>query len=164
MTRHVPHRLFRRLRDANGTSLLETAIILPLLLLLTFSVIDFGALFYVYLALENGVSQATRYGVTGNLMDDPLNPGTKLDRDSSIKLAMRNAAPTLTIADSAFVFTNMPAAGGGWVAGSGGPSDIEKVTIVYTWKFFNPMLSAFFTNGQMVLTVDSVMKNEGSFQ
>ena len=164
MTRHLSHRIVRRLGDAKGTSLLETAIILPLLLLLTFSIIDFGALFYVYLALENGASQATRYGVTGNLMDDPLNPGTKLDRDSSIKLAMRNAAPTLTIADSAFTFTHMPAAGGGWTGGSGGPSDIEKVTIVYTWNFFNPMMAAFFTNGQMVLKVDSVMKNEGSFQ
>ena len=45
--------------------MLEAAIITPLLLLLTFSIVDFGALFYVYLALENGVSQATRYGVTG---------------------------------------------------------------------------------------------------
>jgi hypothetical protein len=38
------------------------------------------------------------------------------------------------------------------------------VTVSYTWKFFNPMMSAFFTNGQMVITVDSVMKNEGSFK
>ena len=162
MTRHLSHRIVKRLRDTSGTSLLETAIILPLLLLLTFSIVDFGALFYVYLALENGASQATRYAVTGNLMDDPLNPGTKLTRDSSIKLAMRNATPTLTIADSAFTFSRL--SGGAWVAGSGGPSDIEKVTIGYTWKFFNPMMSAFFTNGRMVLTVDSVMKNEGSFQ
>jgi hypothetical protein len=164
MTRHLSHRISKWLGDTRGTSLLETAIILPLLLLLTFSIIDFGALFYVYLALENGASQATRYGVTGNLMDDPLNPGTKLTRDASIKLAMQQATPTLTIADSAFTFTHMPAGGGGWTGGSGGPTDIEKVTIVYTWNFFNPMMTAFFTGGKMVLTVDSVMKNEGSFQ
>ena len=48
-------------------------------------------MFYVYLALENGVSQATRYGVTGNLKDDPANPGTALNRVDSIKLAMRQA-------------------------------------------------------------------------
>ena len=64
----------RRLRDTAGTSMLEAAIITPLLLLLTLSIVDFGALFYVYLALENGVSQATRYGVTGNVMDDPCIP------------------------------------------------------------------------------------------
>jgi Flp pilus assembly protein TadG len=162
MTRYLWPRILRRLRDTSGTSIVEAAIITPLLLLLTFSIIDFGALFYVYLALENGASQATRYGVTGNLMDDPLHPGVKLDRDSSIRLAMRNATPTLTIDDSAFTFSTLRA--GAWVPGSGGPSDIEKVTVVYTWSFFNPMMGAFFTNNRMVLSVDSVMKNEGSFQ
>ena len=81
---------------------LEAAIITPLLLLLTFSIVDFGALFYVYLALENGVSQATRFGVTGNLMDDPTHPGTRCRATDSIKTAMRQATPTLTIPDSAF--------------------------------------------------------------
>ena len=37
----------RRLRDTAGTSIVEAAIITPLLLLLTFSIVDFGALFYV---------------------------------------------------------------------------------------------------------------------
>ena len=44
---------------------MEAAIITPLLLLLTFSIVDFAAIFYAYLALEHGVSQATRYAVTG---------------------------------------------------------------------------------------------------
>ena len=32
---------------------------------------EFAAMFYVYLALENGVSQATRYGVTGQTEGRP---------------------------------------------------------------------------------------------
>jgi Flp pilus assembly protein TadG len=164
MTSYLSPRLRARLRDDSGNALIENAIILPLLLLLTFSVIDFGLVFYAYLALENGASQATRLGVTGNVLDDPLNPGTKLSRDASIKLAMRNATPTLTIDDTMFAFHSMPAAGGAWTNGSGGPTDIEKVTISYTWKFFNPVMSAFFTNRQMLIQVDSVMKNEGSFK
>ena len=66
--------MLARARDTRGTNLLEAAIMTPLLVMLTFSIVDFGALFYVYLALENGVSQATRYGVTGNVMPDPSNP------------------------------------------------------------------------------------------
>ena len=80
MRRETLHRAVRRLRDATGSNMVEAAIITPLLLLLTFAVMDFGGLFYAYLALENGVSQATRYGVTGNTMDDPANPGTPLSR------------------------------------------------------------------------------------
>ena len=66
-------RVVKRLGDAKGTALIEAALITPLFLLLTFSIVDFGALFYAYLALENGVSLASRYGVTGQTMDDPLN-------------------------------------------------------------------------------------------
>ena len=60
------------------------ALVLPLLFLLTFSIVDFASLFYVYLALENGVSQAARFGVTGNVTGE-------LTREDSIREAMRDA-------------------------------------------------------------------------
>src|ERR1017187_1318279 len=132
MTRHAPHRLFSRLRDTAGSNLLEAAIITPLLLLLTLAVVDFASLFYVYLALENGVSQATRYAVTGNLMDDPLHPGTPLSREDSIKLAMRQATPSLTIDDSAFTFSHLPAGAGPWAGGTGGATRHETIAVPYT--------------------------------
>jgi Flp pilus assembly protein TadG len=164
MTRHFSHRVFTRLSDCKGANLIEAALILPMLLLLSISIADFGTLFYLHLALENGVSQATRYAVTGQLMDDPLNPGTKLSRVDSIKLAMRQATPTLTISDSAFTFTHQSPGAGTWLAGTGGPGDIGKVEIGYTWKFLNPLLWPFFTNGQIILAADSAMKNESKFQ
>ena len=143
--------------------MVEAAIITPLVLLLTFAIADFGGLFYAWLALENGVSQATRFAITGNAMDDPANPGTPLSRADSIKLAMRQATPTLTIADGEFTFSHQ-SPGGPWVSGTGGPSDIEKVQIDHTWTFFEPLLRPFFTNGQINLRVDSAMKNESRFQ
>ncbi len=163
--RPTPARGFvARLRDTAGTSIVEAAVLTPLLLLLTFSIADFGALFYVYLALENGVAQASRYGVTGNLMDDPAHPGTPLSRTDSMKTAMRQATPTLTINDSAFSFSFMAPGAAGWTGGTGGPGDIEKVTVDYTWTLMTPLLRPFFTNGQIHLTVDSAMKNEARFQ
>jgi Flp pilus assembly protein TadG len=156
-------RLLRRLRGCDGSNLVEAALITPLLLLLTFAIVDFSAIFYVYLALENGVSQATRFAVTGNQADDPNNPGTPLSRQDSIKLAMRQATPTLTITDAEFTFSHMTIGGAGWVAGVGGPNDIEKVTIDYPWNIMTPLLRPFFTGGQIVLEVDSAMKNEGRF-
>jgi Flp pilus assembly protein TadG len=154
--------VLRRIRETNGSTMMEAAIITPLLLLLTFSIVDFGAIFYVYLALENGVSQATRYGVTGGVKDDPDNPGTPLDRAGSVRLAMRQATPTLTIPDSAFTFAHRPStAVGVWTPGPGGPTEVDKVTINYTWNLFCPLLWPFFPNGEIRLKVDSVMKNEG---
>ena len=76
----------------------------PLLLLLTFSIVDFACLFYVYLALENGASQATRYAVTGQVQ-------AGMTREQSIKAAMRTATPTLTLDDGMFSFSHLPPGG-----------------------------------------------------
>jgi hypothetical protein len=113
-------------------------------------------MFYAYLALENGVSQATRFGITG------ATTGT-LSRQDSIKAAMRDATPTLTLADSAFTFNYMPQGGSAWLSGPGGPGDLEKVTVNYTWDFMTPLIRPFFTNGQLQIQVSSAMKNEGLF-
>src|SRR5687768_13452864 len=91
-------RLGRRLKDAKGSNIVEMALVLPLLFLLTFSIVDFASMFYVYLALENGVSQAARYSVTGNVLAGKT-------RDESIREAMRSATPSLTIEDDAFTFS-----------------------------------------------------------
>jgi len=155
---------FRRLKDATGATLLEAAIITPLLLLLTFSIADFGGLFYVYLALENGVSQATRQAITGNSVDDPSNPGTPLSRSGAIKAAMRSATPTLNIPDGAFSFEHMPVGGTSWLGGTVGPGEIEKVTITYNWPLMTPLLKPFFAGGQLTMKVESMMKNERRFQ
>lgn len=154
----------RFIRDARGNNLVEAAIITPLLLFLTFSIIDFAGLFYAYLALENGVSQATRFAVTGNVLDDPDNPGATLSRRDSILRAMRNATPTLTIPDEAVRFSHMPPGGATWVHGPGGPLDIEKVTVEYEWSMLSPVLRPLFDSGTITLVVESAMKNEGRFE
>ncbi len=158
MARLISRRFFGRLRSTRGATLVEAAVITPLLLLITFSIVDFGSLFYCYLALENGVSQATRFAVTGNVLSDPS--GTALDRAGTIMAAMRQATPTLNIPDSAFTFQHMPVGGSSFVAGVGGANDIEKVTVDYTWQLLTPVLRPFFTNGQLHFTVSSMMKNE----
>jgi hypothetical protein len=151
----------RRLSDSKGANLVEAAIITPLLLLLTLAIVDFSAMFYCYLALEHGVSQATRYAVTGQQMSSG---GSPIGREASIKTAMRTATPTLTIPDSAFSFSFMPANGASWSAGIGGPSDVGRVTINYTWRFMTPLVRPFFAGGQVNLRVQSTMKNEAVFQ
>jgi Flp pilus assembly protein TadG len=154
-------RNIRRLSDARGANLVEAAIITPLLLLLTLGIVDFSAMFYSYLALEHGVSQATRYAVTGQQMSTG---GAPIGREASIKAAMRDSTPTLTIPDAAFSFSFMPLNGTSWSSGLGGPNDVGRVTVTYTWNFMTPLVRPFFTNGQVNLRVQSTMKNEVAFQ
>jgi Flp pilus assembly protein TadG len=146
----------RLIRNCRGATLIEAAIMTPLLLLLTFSIVDFAGLFYVYLALENGASQATRYAVTGQVI-------TGQTREESIKAAMRAATPTLTIGDGMFSFSHLPPGGSTWLSGTGAEGDIGKVTITYPWNLMTPLIRPFFTNGQLVIRVESAMKNERRF-
>jgi Flp pilus assembly protein TadG len=157
MTRYLylSRRVFKRLSDSKGANLLEAAIITPLLLLVSLAIVDFGALLYVHLALQNGVSQASRYGVTGNV-------SAGLSREDSIRQAMRQNTPNLTLNDAAFTFSHL--SGGAWVGGTGAPNDIEKVTVVYNWQVMTPLIRPFFTNGEINFRVESSMKNESKFQ
>ena len=152
MTRLLRRRL-ARLGDDRGTNLIEAAILTPLLLFVTFAIVEFGMLFFIYLTLENGVSQATRYAVTGQMV-------AGMDREQSIRHAMRTASPTLTLPDGAFEFSHLPAAGGGWTPGTGGPSEIGRVTVNYTWTFFTPLVRVLFADGRINLVVESAMMNE----
>jgi len=156
MTRMLSPRVVRRLRDSGGQSLLEAAFITPLLLLLTFAIVDFSAMLYVHLALQNGVAQASRFGVTGQTSGG-------MSREDSIRAAMRNSTPTLTLGDGAFVFSNLPPGSGVWAPGTGGAGAIDKVTVNYTWQLMTPVLRPFFPSGEMRFTVESIMKNERVF-
>ena len=131
MKRHCTSRLVRRLKESRGANIVEMAIVMPLLFLLTFSIVDFGSIFYAYLALENGVSQAARYGVTGNTLAGKT-------REESIREAMREATPRITIEDGAFAFSHMVPGGVSWQAGSGNPGDVSKVQVTHSWPNITP--------------------------
>ena len=151
------------IRDARGNNLVEAAIITPLMVFLTFSIIDFATVLYAYLALENGVSQATRFAVTGNLLDDPDAPGAKLSRRDSIITTMRNATPTLTIDDDAFTFSHLAPGSTTWLPGSGEPTEISRVRVTYNWELMTPFIREFFESGMITVNVESAMLNEPRF-
>ncbi|TMA99616.1 MAG: hypothetical protein E6J57_09165, partial [Deltaproteobacteria bacterium] len=119
----------RRVRRwSRGAALAETGIIITLLIPITFAVMDFAGILYAFQAMQNGVSQATRYAVTGNHGTD--GSGAALSRDDSIRQAMRAATPGFEIADNAFTFYNVSKG----TPDTGGPKDIIRVTVAYDWQ------------------------------
>ncbi len=63
--RSLGYWIIRRLRTTPAQSMVEFAMALPVLLLATFGVVEFGRLLQAWLALENGARFAVRYAVTG---------------------------------------------------------------------------------------------------
>ena len=157
LTGRARGRFVRRLRESKGNNIVEMALVLPLLFLLTFSIVDFASMFYVYLALENGVSQASRFAVTGNITGG-------MSREESIRDAMRRATPTLTIDDGAFTFSHLVPGSVNWQPGTGDPTHISKVKVTYTWALMTPFIREFFPGGQINIAVESAMLNEPRFE
>ena len=67
-------------RARRAQSLVEFALILPVLILLIFGLIDFARVFQAYVTLENAAREAGRYAVTGQRMTS-----LSLDREESIR-------------------------------------------------------------------------------
>jgi len=68
--RSLGYRIVRRFKKAPAQSMVEFAMALPVLLLATFGVVEFGRLLQAWLALENGARMAVRYAVTGEYNPD----------------------------------------------------------------------------------------------
>ncbi len=58
--------LRKLLKSRSGQSLVEMAIILPVLLMLIFGMVEFGRILSSYLIMENLSRDAARYGVVGH--------------------------------------------------------------------------------------------------
>lgn len=147
-------RLCRRFRDDTGANLVEAALILPVLLLLTFTFVEFATILYVQMALQNGVNQGARFAITRNVL-----PG--LSREQSIKSIVKEEIPTLDIADEHITFSHMALGGEEWTDGTGGANTIERVTVTYSYPIMSPAVRPFFDSDVLTFRVTATMKNEG---
>jgi Flp pilus assembly protein TadG len=153
MPRLLLRNLLRRFKDTEANALVEAALILPVLLLLLFAAIEFSGILFTQMALQNGVSLATRYAITRNVIAGQT-------RAQSITTTLRKEAPTLTIADADVSFSNMPQGSSVWVSGTGSPGSIERITVTHTWTVMTPFMRMFFPSGTLTLSAQSAMKNE----
>jgi hypothetical protein len=143
-------------RPGRGQALLETAIGVVLLLLLSFSVLDAAMFFFAYLTLQNGVTAATRYAVTGQEPNDKDHPS---QHEDAIMRVIRDATPGLNIAHDDVHFHNLTTGG----LDAGGPDDVIQVTITHPWQLISPLLWPLVGNqGRITLSVSATMKNEPS--
>ena len=100
-------------RRERGQSLVETAIVVPILLLLVAAVVDFGRIFDAYIVLTNAVREGARYGtlrdpqppvdeVAGIVAVDVLGSGTNITHmedftaADNVQVLMGSKAVTVT--------------------------------------------------------------------
>lgn len=107
-----------------GQSLVETALILPVLLLLLTGIIDFGLLFNSYLVVCNASREGARHAATG-------------DTNAQIRAVVSSAAASLDT--DRLDITISPDDGEGRDTG-----DSVTVTVAYEYSMVTPIIGAFF--------------------
>ena len=151
---HAERNLKRTSVATAGTSILEFALVAPMVLLLVFAVFDFARLFYVEMNLQNAVREAARFGITGNHLSDPKHPGQTLSRVNSIIQVAQQAAIGLDVS------TLQVSSLGGGKGSAGGPGDTLTLSLTFNLQLMTPIVAQFFTNGAYTFTVGVSLKNE----
>ncbi len=126
-------------KNSRGQSLVETAIVLPIILLIIMGIIEFGLLFNNYIIITNASREGARKAAIG---------GT----DSEIIQVVENVTTTLEL--SRMTISVSPS------LSSRRHGTQVKVEVVYRAGLITPIIGEFFPGGEAKLTAAAVMRVE----
>lgn len=122
-----------------GQSLVETAIILPVVLLLVLGIIDFGIIFNNYILITNASREGARLAALGG-------------SDSEIVQAVQGMAATLDLAKMSVEISPSPS--------MRKRGSHVKVKVTYNARLITPLIDRLFADGTAKLQAESVMRVE----
>jgi Flp pilus assembly protein TadG len=143
-----------------GSTVVEFAIIAPLLMFVICMIIDLGLMFWVNLTMQYAVHEGARYAVTGQ---DNLDPNTAnqqrylaviQDIESSSMGLYSLVNPTISV-----TVNGTPATYGANMFG--GPGDLVVLQLNCNWSLLTPLIAPFFSKGVYSFSVAATMRNEG---
>jgi len=129
------------------------------MVVLSLAVIDFARIHHTRSRIQDAVSQATRFAVTGNRLADADNPGLRLSREASIARLVRQISRIDDIdAGEIEILTVKP--DGRTTAGAGGPGDVVLVRVSHYVDVLTPGLTLVFPDGRYRFTCTARFRNE----
>lgn len=174
--------------DERGATAVEFALLLPVLLLMMFGILEYGLYLFTASALQDALSQAARFGITGRTV-------AGLDREAAIRAVFeRQITGVLDPREVTFeslVYPDFDSIGrpepfedrngngvrdpgepfddvngnGRWDAdmgspGAGGPDSVVLYRARYRWRPLTPVFRGLFPSGGLELTATIAVRNE----
>ena len=136
-------RLSRFLRSQRSQGLTEFAIVAPIILLLTFGIIDFGRALYLYITLQQAANEGARVAVRASYFIDASGTTHSWPDDSDVANAVQGHAVIMNLA-------NYPACPNGPLPNGGNPRGSGTLPAANTgWIFITDpsMAGNGFPNG-----------------
>lgn len=136
-------RIFRKLKNEKGQALVEFALVLPLLLLIVCTIIDFGWIFYNNISINNCCREGARYAVVNSEREN---------RDFYIRERIMATAPDSIKGNMEveIVFTDIQDPSNGDV----------KIKVTGKIPALTPVAGIFFRGQEITLTSETTMKVE----
>lgn len=126
------------MKSEKGQSLVEFALVLPILLLLLFGIVDFGRIFHVYLTMDHAGREAARAASIGK--DDTTIKNTAVNFGESIGIKFEQVGVN--------------------PEGTRHSGDEVEITIVYPFKFLTPIVNNVEVLNPLTLTDETTMRVE----
>jgi Flp pilus assembly protein TadG len=127
-----------------GQTLVEFALLLPVLLFVTFVIIDLGRGIYYYSSIHNAAREGVRYGI--------IHP---CDEEEMIDTAVNYAFGLgLEGTDVAYAGLGDPQTVDGF------PNPTVRVRVNYTFTPATPLVSNLLPDGELILTSEAIMRTE----
>lgn len=149
-----------RSRRTRGSTVVEFALVAPIVLLLMCAILEFSVLFFTTMTMQYAVREGARYGITGQTDKDPT--GANL-RYKAILQVMRNnsvgmydmVSPVITVNSTTYATSSAYT-----TSMFGSPGDIVVIRLDCSWKFVTPLIGNLFKDGKLSFAVAATMQNE----
>jgi len=154
------------LRTGRGATLVEFALVFPLLMVLIFAVMDFGMYFFVQHSLQFATREGVRLALVGRTINDA--GGNPMTREASIIQTIRDkAAVAVKPADvsvSIYPVDNSFTDPTGWqtAQNAGLPGSYMRIRTRYNYQFITPFaLVGYIVPSKIrVIEVQATYRNE----
>ncbi len=149
----------RFIADENGVTMVEFAVVSPVLLFLMMGIIEFGVLYHLQSLATNASNQAARLSITGGMYGDASGNRLNVIKES-IKKTMATWFPNDEPTVNATCYSGFGGAGSSGGNGACGSSQVALYEVTYTWHTLTPVLGEIFADGKVPISVRVMVKNE----
>jgi len=143
---------------------MELAIVLPVVLILIFSIFDFGLYFFAQHSVQFGTREGARLALVGKILADEK--GNPLSREASIVKAIRDNA-AVGVNPAALEISIFPVNPDysdpkDWEKSqfAGTPGGYMRVRTRYRYRFVTPLLRALTRDGSVLIQAQATYRNE----
>lgn len=145
--------------------MLEFALVAPLLLLLTFLIVDTGFYFFVRHTMQFATREGVRLALVGGTINDA--GGNPLNREASIIATIQENAAVAGINPADLTINIYPVeadysdpAGWAGMQDAGEPGDFMRVRTRYQHHFLTPMVESLGPKANLLVTAEATYRNE----